>query len=136
MDDALRQLVWQRAGGGCEYCQLAQEFSILPFEIDHIIARKHGGKTLASNLALACYYDNSFKGSDIASIDPYSGKLTGLYRPRRQRWSRHFRWDGPVMVGRTAIGRTTAMLLQINHPLRVEQRAALIEAGLFSPEAS
>jgi hypothetical protein len=40
------------------------------------------------------------------------------------------------MVGRTAIGRTTAMLLQINHPLRVEQRAALIEAGLFSPEAS
>jgi hypothetical protein len=80
MDDALRQLVWQRAGGRCEYCQLAQEFSILPFEIDHIIARKHGGKTLASNLALACYYDNSFKGSDIASIDPYSGKLTGLYR--------------------------------------------------------
>jgi hypothetical protein len=42
--------------------------------------------------------------------------------------------DGPVIVGRTAVGRTTVMLLQINHPLWVEQRAALIEAQLFSTE--
>jgi HNH endonuclease len=74
MDDALRQSVWQRAGFRREYCQLPQEYSILLFEIDHVIARKHRGKTILSNLALCCFYDNSFKGSDIASIDPASGK--------------------------------------------------------------
>lgn len=27
----------------------------LPFHLDHIIADQHGGKKVASNLALACY---------------------------------------------------------------------------------
>ena len=39
------------------------------FEIDHVIARKHDGATAAGNLCLSCYYCNSFKGSDLASID-------------------------------------------------------------------
>ncbi len=56
MDDALMRLVWQRANRACEYCQLPQACSTLPFEIDHVIAKKHGGKTVASNLALACYF--------------------------------------------------------------------------------
>ena len=37
-----------------------------------------------------------------------------LFNPRRQKWDRHFRWDGPLLVGRTAIGRTTIRVLQIN----------------------
>ncbi len=133
MDEALRQFVWQRAQGRCKYCQLAQEFSTLPFEIDHVVARKHQGKTVASNLALSCYYDNSFKGSDLTGIDPHTRRVTRLFNPRRHRWSRHFRWNGPLLVGRTSVGRTTVVLLQINHPLRVEHREALIAAGLFPP---
>jgi hypothetical protein len=55
MDAALTRLVWQRAKGRCEYCQLPQEADDRPFEIDHIISRKHDGPTVAGNLALSCF---------------------------------------------------------------------------------
>jgi len=54
MDDALRQLVWKRAGDTCEYCRLPQRLDILPFQLDHVIAAKHHGPTSAANLALSC----------------------------------------------------------------------------------
>src|SRR5262245_16046048 len=114
MDAALENLVWQRAGSCCEYCQLAQECSSIPFEIDHIIARQHGGKTVASNLALACFADNHHKGPNLGGIDPKTGKKVWLFNPRRHKWQRHFRWDGPILLGRTAIGRTTIAVLAVN----------------------
>lgn len=40
------------------------------------IAEKHGGPTSLDNLAWACLYYNRFKGSDLASIDPASSKLS------------------------------------------------------------
>ena len=55
MDAFLEQLVRQRAGGRCEYCRMPEEWDELPFHIDHVIAEQHGGKTVAGNLALACY---------------------------------------------------------------------------------
>jgi len=54
MDAELRQLVWQRALSRCEYCQVPADVALLPFQIDHIIAEKHNGLTVAENLALAC----------------------------------------------------------------------------------
>src|SRR4051794_29459007 len=122
MDDALVQLVWQRADAACEYCQLPQAYSTLTFEVDHIIARKHGGKTVQGNLALTCFYCNSYKGPNIAGIDPVTKKLTKLFHPRRHQWARHFRWDGPVLLGRTAIGRVTIFVLRINEPEAVALR--------------
>jgi hypothetical protein len=56
MDDALVRLVWQRARATCEYCRLPQGFSKLPFHVDHIHARHHGGEAVPGNLALACFY--------------------------------------------------------------------------------
>jgi 5-methylcytosine-specific restriction endonuclease McrA len=53
MNSELERLVWRRAGSRCEYCQLPQAFSPLPHAVDHIIARQHGGPTVADNLALA-----------------------------------------------------------------------------------
>jgi hypothetical protein len=50
MDRALEQLVWRRANRRCESCQVAPEFDRLPFEIDHILSRKHGGRSRASSL--------------------------------------------------------------------------------------
>jgi hypothetical protein len=44
---------------------------------------------------------------------------------------RHFRWDGPVLVGRTAVGRATIAVLAINLPHRLAQRAALIDEGVL-----
>jgi hypothetical protein len=38
MDRKLGELIWQRAGGCCEYCRTPQSVEELPAEIDHIIA--------------------------------------------------------------------------------------------------
>jgi hypothetical protein len=91
MDAALDRLVRQRAGGRCEYCRLPQAASGVPFEIDHIIARQHRGRTTASNLAVSCAYCNGHKGPNLTGIDPATGKLTRLFHPRRHKWSHHFR---------------------------------------------
>ena len=134
MDAALTRLVWQRAKGRCEYCQMPQAADDDPFEIDHIIARKHSGPTVASNLCLSCLYCNSFKGSDMSSRDPKTRKLTPLFNPRRNKWAKHFRWQGAVLIGRTPVGRVTVALLRINDPFRVELREGLIAEGVFPPE--
>ncbi len=105
----------------------------MPFEIDHIIARKHGGATAEDNLALACFYCNSAKGPNVAGFDPDSGQLVPLFNPRRQSWPRHFRWDGPRLVGRTRTGRATIAVLAVNDSAFVLLREALIVAGHFSP---
>lgn len=127
----LLHFVRQRAAGRCEYCRLPQAATTVPFEIDHIIARKHRGAAVAGNLSLACWYCNSFKGSDIAGIDPKTKKLTKLFNPRQHRWPWHFRYDGRVLLDRTAIGRTTIALLQINCEAAVTLRESLIVEGLF-----
>ncbi|MFO0812677.1 MAG: HNH endonuclease signature motif containing protein [Gemmatales bacterium] len=131
MDDQLKEMVRDRAHSRCEYCLMPEAYSVLPYELEHIIARKHGGRTEANNLAYSCFYDNSFKGPNIAGLDPKTGKITGLFHPRRHRWNAHFRWKGAELIGRTAIGRTTIAVLSINHPLRVDQRRLLMEVGLF-----
>jgi hypothetical protein len=133
MDEALEKLVRERAGHCREYYRLPEKCSSLSFEIDHIIARQHGGETTASNLALAGFADNHHKGPNLGSIDPKTGKKVWLFHPRRHKWDRHFPWDGPMLVGRTPIGRATIEVLAINLPYRVAQRAALIEEGVFPP---
>jgi hypothetical protein len=134
MEVALARKVRRRAGNCCEYCRMPERCTNLTFEIDHVVARKHGGATEAHNLALACPYCNSYKGTDIATIDPKSRRLVRLFNPRRNRWDRHFRWIGPVLVGRTSVGRVTVAILNINDIYRVMQRRTLIAEGQFPPE--
>jgi len=110
-----------------------QQYDAITFEIDHVLAQSHGGQTKASNLALACFLDNSYKGPNLSGIDPYSKRITRLFHPRRHKWSRHFQWSGPILVGLTAIGRATIATLKINLQHRVNHRAALIDEGVFPP---
>lgn len=131
MDKELEELVWQRAAGRCEYCRFPHPFAELPFEVDHIIARKHRGETAQDNLSLACFYCNSYKGPNIAGMDPETNIVTPIFHPRRDIWDDHFRWNGPELDGLTAIGRTTIDVLRINHPDAVAVRASLIEEGVF-----
>jgi hypothetical protein len=133
MEQELVDLVWRRANSRCEYCQMAQACSLLSFEIDHIIARKHGGQAVPENLCLACFYCNSFKGPNIASLNPQTGKLVQLFNPRRHSWKRCFRWAGPLLVGRTPIGRVTILVLCLNNPRALTLRQSLIEEGVFPP---
>jgi hypothetical protein len=110
---------------------MPQAFDDLPFQIDHIIARKHRGETQENNLALACFPCNNRKGPNIAGVDPETAQVVRLYHPRSDLWEEHFRWDGPRLVGRTAIGRATVAVLEVNLPRRVALREALIDDGVF-----
>lgn len=125
----LRQLVYERANAQCEYCLIPEDVVFASHEIDHIIAEKHGGPTEANNLALSCTLCNKYKGSDIASVDPYTQKIVPLYHPRQNQWSEHFRLNDAEFVPHTPIGRVTIQLLQLNHPNRIEERKLLIMAG-------
>ena len=54
----MRDLVWGRAGGACEYCRMPQAFYRARYQIDHVIARQHSGGSDADNLALICPHCN------------------------------------------------------------------------------
>jgi hypothetical protein len=134
MDAFTRELVRRRAGLRCEYCRLHEDDDpVFAFHVERIVAKQHGGTDSPSNLALACHQDNLHKGPNLTGIDPLRGKLTRLFHPRRHKWSWHFRWDGPRLLGRTAIGRTTVAVLGMNLPHRVALREELIAAGRFPP---
>lgn len=127
LDAALRQVVRLQADGRCEYCRISERLTLAEHEIDHVIAVKHGGKTVAANLALCCTICNRFKGSDIASIDPESGQITPLFRPRNDRWDDHFQVRDGEVLGLTATGRVTVQLLRMNRPARIRERQLLQE---------
>lgn len=56
---ALRQLVRDLAQNTCEYCLIPEMAVLVPHEVDHVIAEKHGGQTTEDNLALACTLCNN-----------------------------------------------------------------------------
>jgi len=127
----LRQLVWERAAGRCEYCLVRDEDVLISHQPDHIIAEQHGGESTAENLALACVHCNRRKGPNIASLDLTTGQLTPLFNPRTQHWADHFSLDGAYILPQTAVGRVTVRLLNLNHSDRIRVRQALIKAGTY-----
>lgn len=129
MEARLEKTVRQRAQGSCEYCHFPETFTRVPFQIDHIISEKHGGPTTVENLALSCFFCNTHKGPNIAGLDPETGELTRLFHPRRDEWQEHFRWQGPMLLGQSAVGRTTIEVLCINRANAVAVRQALQEEG-------
>lgn len=131
MERRIEHIARFRAGGVCEYCHLPESISHVQFPLDHIVARQHGGQSVEDNLALACPWCNQHKGPNIAGIDPATSELTRLYNPRRDRWAEHFKWDGSLLVGLTAIGRTTVLVLSINDRLVVDLRRDLMATGVF-----
>lgn len=126
-----RAQVRDRAERKCEYCLVPESVALIEHQVDHIIALKHGGRTVAENLALCCVICNKHKGSDIASIDPETGNLERLFDPRRDRWRDHFELHEGKISPRTAIGRVTVRLLQLNRPERIKERELMIRAGLL-----
>lgn len=130
MTSGQRNAIRERAGGRCEYCRLP-DFALetADFHVEHIIARKHRGGDEAENLAWACIYCNLYKGPNLSSIDPDTGEITRLFHPRRELWKDHFRLDGSIILGHTAVGRTTVWLLEMNAALLTRLRASLMQEG-------
>lgn len=134
---AIRRAVAQRAFYVCEYCLIAESDTFFGCEIEHIIARKHGGLTVLDNLAYACVLCNRNKGSDIASVDA-NGKISPLFNPRVDRWREHFNFDAAScrITPASAIGHATVRLLNLNHTDRVLERESLSAAGRFPSDAA
>ena len=129
---ALRREVIERANGCCEYCRTDTRDRAIDFAIDHVIAEKHGGLTQLDNLCLSCYWCNSYKGSDISSVD-WDGDqaVVALFNPRRSQWSVHFALEGEWIIPQTAAGRVTVFLLQMNAVERLKERHLLIQLGTY-----
>ncbi len=104
--------------------------------VDHVLPRAGQGSTDLSNLALACLACNARKWKFTHSTDSLTGRTIPLFDPRRQRWHDHFRWveDDPTRIeGKTATGRATVELLQMNSRRAVQIRRWLTLVGLHPP---
>lgn len=93
-----RTIVIERAQFRCEYCMYSDEFGLVSFQVDHIIAVKHGGSDEIDNLALSCIHCNQHKGSDLSSYDFRSEEIIPLFNPRKHRWSDHFYYDNERII--------------------------------------
>jgi hypothetical protein len=134
----LRQLVANRADRLCEYCLIHEEDTFFNCEVDHIISKKHGGASVAANLAFSCLFCNRSKGSDISSVMSGTSAIIRFFNPRIDRWSDHFRLaaDGITIAAVTGIGEATARILGFNQPDRLLEREALRTLGRYPTEAA
>jgi HNH endonuclease len=129
VNQLLVQEIWQRARNRCEYCRIPHPHYRLPFQVDHIIARQHGGSTTLDNLALACFHCNRFKGPNIAGLDPASKDLVRLFHPRLDLWTDHFQFEHARLVGLTPIGRATIQVLAMNAEDLLLFRVEILQEG-------
>ena len=119
----MTEAVRQRAKHRCEYCQLHQDDSPpAALHIEHIRPIKHGGTDALENLCLACIDCNLHKGTNLTGIDPETDEITPLFHPRRDNWDEHFGWNGTLIAGRTAVGRATIRVLDLNGDDRLDLR--------------
>jgi len=120
----LQRRVRRRAGDRCEYCGLAQAMQEATFHVDHIEPRRAGGSTTLENLALACVSCSLRKGARVLGGDPATGEETRIFHPRSDEWGAHFEIGATSeIIGRTAVGRATIDLLQLNRPVAVAIRS-------------
>lgn len=129
MSPRVRRQVRQRAGGRCEYCHLPEAVAELHFQVDHVVAQKHGGGSGIVNLAWACFRCNTHKGPNLAGKDRRTRRVLRLFNPRTDAWKDHFRWSGPTLIGKTGIGRVTVDVLCINRPDALLLRRSLMAEG-------
>ena len=129
----LRRLVVLRAEGLCEYCLLHEEDTFYGCQVDHILSEKHGGPTLADNLAYACSFCNLHKGSDVGTFVPGTQRLVRFFNPRIDRWNKHFRLDsdGITILSLTEIGEATARIFGFNTESRLQERRILERVGRY-----
>ncbi len=129
--DKLKELVFKRANGLCEYCKCPANISPQPFAIEHIIPKSRNGKTVEENLALSCQGCNNYKYNKINGFDSLTGEIVDLFNPRKQEWTKNFKWSDDVLeiIGITAIGRVTIEELKLNRIEVQNLRNLLASAG-------
>ncbi|MBE2197362.1 MAG: HNH endonuclease [Anaerolinea sp.] len=131
----LRQQLEKADDHHCAYCRTLQASSGQRMVPDHIIPVSKGGETVLANLCFSCRRCNEFKGSRTEGIDPLTGQIESLFHPRQQNWDEHFTWDesGIRLIGLTAVGRVTVVVLQMNHEVILAARQRWVSAGWHPP---
>lgn len=122
MNQQLRQKISERAQGLCEYCLYPETEGAIRHQIDHVIARQHGGSEDEENLCFCCAICNRYKGPNLRSVDPETQAVTTLFNPRKQVWVEHFKFDKERIIGLTPEGRATVFLLRLNDEERLTER--------------
>src|SRR5438045_2572511 len=128
MAEPIRTRIQHRAQHAGGYCRLPQRASILPHQIDHIIAQQHMGPDEESNLCLCYLRCNLKKGRNVASTAPEAGsayRIAALFHPRTPRWYVRFqlREDGRIEGTNvyhlllTTIPRTYSSAVVVHRPL-------------------
>jgi hypothetical protein len=125
--------VAERAGHRSEYCQAPEAIFNFPFEVEHIVPLRRGGRDDESNEALSCRCCNLFKSDYLEAVDPQTGNAASLFNPRQQKWEDHFAIGlaTGALIGRTPAGRATMDRLQMNRPTQVNARKQWIRLKLF-----
>jgi hypothetical protein len=132
ISNAQRRQIRQQANDCCEYCRVSQSGSLARFHVDHIIAIKHGGSDTEDNLCLACPECNTYKGTNVAALDPLTRDATKLYDPRQQKWDDHFEIKSDAtLAGLTPEGRATVHVLRVNDVERVTLRLGALTVGEY-----
>jgi 5-methylcytosine-specific restriction endonuclease McrA len=129
----LRKAAASRANFCCEYCRIPNIDSYYGFQVDHIVSRKHGGKTTINNLAYACPDYNRYKGTDLGTFLENPLILVRFFNPRLDNWNEHFDTNNSgLIISKTEIGTATIKIFAINHPDRIIERQLLWQLGLIS----
>ena len=130
--EEIRQQVYERAAGCCEYCQTCEANTGQTMQVDHI--DPHGSDDL-ENLCLSCWSCNNYKRRATHVL---------IHRPRRRSlcfipahssgtsilngWR-----NSPRIRGRTPTGRATIVRLKMNRPVIVVARQRWVEGGYHPP---
>lgn len=129
----IRQRVFERANGCCEYCQTCEVNIGQTMQVDHI--DPFASREDMNNLCLSCWSCNNYKRQAIKAPDPQTGEDAPLFNPRTQIWSEHFEWfaDSTYIHGLTPTGRATIGRLKMNRPAIVVARSRWVEGGYHPP---
>ena len=132
---SLRQQVINEAGYRCEYCRTSSRLTGMPLVMDHILPSSLGGSDERENLSASCYRCNEFKGAKTKANDPVTNQSISLFNPRQQRWLEHFQWanGGTHIIGITACGRATVLVLRLNNEDILQARAIWISLNWHPP---
>jgi len=133
--DDIRQLVYDRGNGCCEYCQSCDVNTGQTMQVDHI--DPFDGDEL-ENLALSCWNCNNHKRQATHAIDPDTAQQVKLFHPRNDAWIVHFKWvDNHIRIeGQTPVGRATTFRLKMNRPIILHARKRWVDAGYHPPKLS
>jgi hypothetical protein len=131
ISEKTRLTVAQRAGFRCEYCKIHSDDLFLGFEIDHVIALKHGGNNALENLAYACPHCNQHKGTDFATFLDDFERIIPIYNPRLQSWLDHFETINGEIIPKTQIGQASIKIFKFNQVDLLILRSLLSKIGRY-----